>query len=333
MSKEYKSRHPQDIVDRIIEAKRLGMSSRAIAEDILGRASAKSTINDVWNAYNEYDVLTTSDQATLSKSQNKTFLPKILTLDIETAPLYGAVWQLWQQNVGLNQIKDEWFLLSYSAKWLHEPASEVMYEDLEGTVHTQDDSALLKSLWDLLNECDIVLTQNGKKFDVKKINARFILNGFQPPSSYKHIDTLQIAKSNFGFTSNKLEWMTDKLCTKYKKLTHGKFAGFELWKQCLLDNPEAWKEMRDYNINDVLSLEELYSKLAPWDHKHPNFNLYSDSEKEICRCGSDNIVEYGYHYTGLSKFQRYRCNDCGAETRDRKNLFDKEKMSNIRLNA
>lgn len=95
----------------------------------------------------------------------------------------------------------------------------------------------------MLDEADIVITQNGRKFDQKKLNARFILNGFKPPSSYKHIDTLVIARKHFGFTSNKLKYMTDKLCTKYKKLDHSKFPGMELWRECLKGNSEAWTEM------------------------------------------------------------------------------------------
>lgn len=109
----------------------------------------------------------------------------------------------------------------------------------------------------MLDEAEIVITQNGKKFDQKKLNARFILNGFQPPSSYKHIDTLCIARKHFGFTSNKLSQLTDKLCKKYKKLSHNNFPGFELWQECIKGNIEAWNEMEKYNRQDVLSLEEL----------------------------------------------------------------------------
>lgn len=258
-------------------------------------------------------------------------LPKVLVLDIETSPILGSVWSLWKQNVGLNQIDSDWFIMSYSAKWLGSSPDQAYYGDLRGHVDKEDDSLLLASLWKLLDEADCILTQNGKRFDAKKINARFILNGFTPPSSYKHIDTLEIAKNNFAFTSNKLEYMADKLNVKFKKLSHGKFPGFLLWKECLADNPEAWNEMYEYNMHDILALEELYYRLAPWDKKHPNFNLYSETEEEVCRCGSSNIVKYGFHYTQVSKFQRYKCKDCGAETRGRKNLFDKGKRDSIRV--
>jgi uncharacterized protein YprB with RNaseH-like and TPR domain len=109
----------------------------------------------------------------------------------------------------------------------------------------------------------IVVAQNGVRFDVKKINARFVLLGMPPPSPFRVVDTMLEARRHFGFTSNKLEWMTDKLCTTHKKKRHAKFPGFELWRECLAGNHEAWDEMREYNIDDVLSLEELYLVMRP----------------------------------------------------------------------
>lgn len=249
--------------------------------------------------------------------------PKVLLLDIETAPIVAHVWGLWDQNVGLNQIKSDWHLLSWSAKWLNE--KPVMYKDQRSAKNIEDDSDLLKSIWKLLNEADVIITQNGKSFDQKKLNARFILNGMKPPSSYRHIDTKRIATSKFGFTSNKLEYMTDKLCTKYKKLKHKKFSGFELWKECLAGNIVAWKEMEKYNKYDVLSLEELYLKLAPWDTSI-NFAVYYDNDDcKICNCGSRDFNRNGYAYTSMGKFQRYSCSKCGGEYRSGKNEHSKAK--------
>lgn len=256
--------------------------------------------------------------------------PKVLILDIETSPIFGAVWRLFKQNVGLNQIEKEWYMLSYCAKWYGEDI--VTYQDKSESWDTEDDSDLLESLWVLLDEADFVIAHNGIGFDVKKINARFILNGMQPPSSYKVIDTLNIAKNRFGFTSNRLAWLTDKLCVQYKKLDHGKFAGYDLWKECLKGNPEAWLEMQEYNINDVLSLEELYNILRPWDTKHPNINLYYDDTRTRCRCGSHDLIHNGFAYTNLSKFDRFRCTDCGAEVRGRVNLLPKEKRLTLKMN-
>jgi len=264
------------------------------------------------------------------KPQEKVVGAKILFFDIETSPILGNVWSLWQQNVGLNQIYRDWYVLSYAAKWAH--VDEVIYEDKRDSWNNEDDSELLKGIWNLLNEADIVVGQNSKRFDEKKLNARFILNGMKPPSSFRSVDTLEIAKRHFGFTSNKLEYMSHKLCKKYKKLTHGKFTGFELWKECLAGNPEAWDEMEEYNKFDTLALEELYEILRPWYKAHPNLNVYSNELENKCVCGSDEWEHSGYHYTNLSKFDKFKCQDCGAEVRGKVNLLSNAKRERLSRN-
>lgn len=255
--------------------------------------------------------------------------PKILLFDIETSPILGYVWQLWDQNVALNQIKSDWFVLSWSAKWLGDPVSKIMYMDQSNAKNIEDDTQILKGIWKLLDKADIVVTQNGKNFDHKKLNARFILNGFKPPSSYKHIDTFILAKKHFGFTSNKLEYMSDKICKKYKKLKHAKFSGFEMWRECLSGNKAAWKEMKKYNKYDVLALEELYTKMIPWDNSI-NFNVYSDSLDLKCTCGSTDFIKNGYSFTNAGKFFRYKCNSCGSELRSKENLFSRDKRKSLK---
>jgi hypothetical protein len=160
-----------------------------------------------------------------------------------------------------------------------------------------------------------------------------IMQGFKPFSPVRHIDTLEIAKRVFGFTSNKLEWMTDKLCTKYKKSKHQKFTGFDLWSECLKGNIEAFQEMEDYNKLDILSLEELYYKVSPWYDKLPNPNLYIESVDIQCICGSHNIVEQGFATIDVSKFQQYVCKDCGKIYRGRVNLLSKDKKQSILTNV
>ena len=255
--------------------------------------------------------------------------PKILVYDIETAPILGYVWGLWNNDIGLNQIESDWYILSWSAKWLGSDPKDIMYQDQRDAENIENDKELLEGIWKLLDEADIVITQNGKKFDQKKLNARFIINDMQPPSSYRHIDTRQIARKTFGFTSAKLEYMTDKLCVKYKKLKHAKFAGFSLWTECLKGNEEAWNEMEIYNKHDVLSLEELYGKMAPWDNTI-NFGAYTDSEIHVCKCGSVEFKKSGFHHTNAGRYQKYKCKACGHETRDLENLLPKATRKSLK---
>lgn len=237
--------------------------------------------------------------------------PKVLVLDIETAPMIAYVWTRRDVNIALNQIKEEWSIIAWSAKWLNDPASKMIYKDSRKSKNLLNDKELLLPLWKLMDEADILITQNGQSFDAPKLNARFILNGLKPPSPYKHLDTYRIARRVFGFTSNKLEYLTEKLCTKYKKLSHKKFPGQSLWTECLKGNLEAWDEMKRYNIHDVLSTEELYHKLKAW--APPAMPDVYDI-KDGCRiCGVKKFLEKrGVNRTKKGLYQRYHCSDCGS---------------------
>lgn len=240
---------------------------------------------------------------------------KIGLLDIETAPILGAVWSLWQQNVGLNQIERDWYILSYAFKWLGDPKSH--YKDKRKSWDNEDDRELLDDLWKFLDEADVIVAQNGVRFDSKKINARFILNGYPPPSPYKIVDTMLQAKACFGFTSNKLEYMTEKLCSA-KKLKHNEYPGYELWKACLQGDQKAWRCMKKYNVRDITSMEELYLIMLPWMKGHPNYGLYVNPDDPCCnRCGSTNVEKRGSYLTDVGRYQRYRCNGCGGWLRGR----------------
>lgn len=258
-----------------------------------------------------------------------TSVAKVLIFDIETAPMLAHVWGLWDNNVGLSQMIADWHVMSWSAKWLDSPVDEVMYMDQRNSKKVEDDKAILEEIWDLLNEADVVITQNGKHFDQRKLNARFLSNKLGPTSSFKHIDTKLLAQKHFHLPSYKLEYMTEKFCTQYKKLKHKEFPGHELWRECLIGNLKAWDEMEVYNKHDVLALEELYNIFAPWETS-VNFNLYHDGLEHVCKCGSKDHTRNGFYYTNVGQFQRYKCKTCNAETRGIKNLFSKEKRDSLR---
>ncbi len=255
---------------------------------------------------------------------------KVLLFDIETKPILAWVWGLFDQNIGLEQIHEDWNVLSWSAKWLDAPNSEIMYEDLRHSKTKRDDKKILTKLWKLLDEADIAITQNGVAFDNKKLNARFALLGFKPPTSYKNEDTLMMAKKNFGFTSNKLEYLSNANPNrKHTKLKSKKFPGFLLWKECLANNQEAWKEMEKYNKHDVLALEELYKWLRPWS-AGVDFNVYREGKEHVCKCGSKSFQRRGITRLASGWYQRYVCKSCGHESRGQENLMPKDKKKSLR---
>lgn len=247
--------------------------------------------------------------------------PRIVTLDIETAPLESYHWGLWDQNISLEMLNVEWSILSFSAKWLD--SREVIYFDTggRGKDKVRDDKALLHKLWDILDEADIVIAQNGKAFDLKKINSRLIMAGFRPYSPVKVVDTMLVSKKHFAFTSNKLAWLSKHLTPATKKSAHKKFPGFELWQECLKDNPLAWAEMKKYNARDVVATEQFYLKTRPWIEGHPNVASYSEFEDHQCpKCGSAKVQQRGDARTQTGLYKRYQCTACGGWSRSRYTL-------------
>jgi uncharacterized protein YprB with RNaseH-like and TPR domain len=187
-------------------------------------------------------------------------IPKVLILDIETQALTVKTWGLFDQNIGLNQVLSDGGVLCWSAKWIGEKAT--FFSGTGG--NPKKEKAIIKQIWKLMDEADIVLGQNSNRFDIKKLNAKFLEYELGSPSAYKKLDTLTISKRHFSFISHKLEYMTAKFC-KIRKLIHSKFPGYSLWSEYEKGNKKALIEMEKYNETDILSTEELFVKLSEFD--------------------------------------------------------------------
>lgn len=238
---------------------------------------------------------------------------KILLLDIETAPKVALVWRFFKENISPKQVKQHGHIMSFAAKWLG--AQEVFYEENR----KEDDKKIVEKLTKLLDEADVVVAHNGEEFDLKQIRARALVHRLPPPSPVKIVDTCKIARKEFGFASNSLEYLSNVLELKRRKTSHKKFPGFELWLECLRKNEEAWKELMDYNIEDVLVLEELYLALRPWTTNHPTvtINLF-EAQQPLCpKCGSSHIQSRGYATTSSGVYKRFQCQSCHGWSRSR----------------
>jgi hypothetical protein len=145
-------------------------------------------------------------------------------------------------------------------------------------------------------------------FDSPKLRAKFVTLGLKP-TSYRTLDTLKMARSQFGFTSNKLNDLAQTLGVG-RKLSTG---GFELWLRCLAGDPKAWKLMKKYNMWDVVLLEKVYEKLKAWYPQHPNFALYSgEGDKTECPiCESTKVQRQGYRVMATRRAARFQCQKCG----------------------
>lgn len=250
---------------------------------------------------------------------------KTILLDIETAPSLAYVWGVWQQNIGIDQVQPVGgYIMSASWKVLGE--AEIHY--LEN--RTTCDKQIVKDLIDVLDECDFVIAHNGMKFDIPFIKARAAINGIKPPSPFKVIDTLKIAKKEMRFQRNTLQFLADILNVPLRKLDHAKYPGFKLWLGCINQEEEAWKEMRLYNIMDTEVLEQVYMKLRPWYTTHPNVTTADDLETYRCpKCGSIDIIKRGFFHTNKGKYQKYLCKGCGAWSSETRTMNTMEKRKSL----
>lgn len=233
---------------------------------------------------------------------------KILLLDIETAPNVGYTWGKWEQNV--IKFVRQWYMLSFAYKWFgtDKTLCRALPDYDEYKSNKENDYFLVRDLWDLLDEADIVIAHNGDSFDIKKINTKMAIHDLPPPSTYKTVDTLKVLKKHFKFESNNLSAIGEDLKLG-QKVAH---SGFALWEGCMAGDKKSWDMMKMYNIGDVDLLEKVYLRLRQWSPSHPNVNLYDKTEHLCPTCGSNHVQRRGFSYAKTQVRQRYNCLDCGS---------------------
>jgi hypothetical protein len=238
--------------------------------------------------------------------------PKILFIDIETAPDVVWTWGVYQQNA--IAVKEHWYVLSFAAQWREAGTVFVKglcdYKGYKGGNSTE--KQILADIHDLLNEADIVVAHNGADFDVKKLNARFIAHGFQPPSPFRVVDTKRDLTKIAGFSSNRLNWLSKQMNLGRKTMEH---QDWKMWENCMNGMASAWRDMKRYNKHDVVLLRKLYERLAPW-LEQPNSALWTGNA--TCSnpaCGSRKLIRKGVYHSKTREYQRFQCKDCGSWTR------------------
>lgn len=224
---------------------------------------------------------------------------KILFLDLETSPNLAHVWGLWQQNVAITQLEKSTEVICFGARWLG--TDKVIFK----SVHHHGKQKMLDELHKIMNEADVLIGWNSAAFDSKHIKREFIENGYLPPKPWKELDLMRIVRSQFKFPSNKLDYVAQKLGVG-AKVQH---SGFQLWLDCMAGNNKAWSEMKEYQIQDVNLLVDLYAILLPWINNHPNNS--TPGEYSCTNCGSTDLNKDGIKHLATGKVQRYQCTNCG----------------------
>jgi RNase P subunit RPR2 len=239
--------------------------------------------------------------------------PKILYIDIETAPDLAWVWGVYQQNA--IEVSEHWQILTFAWRWGARGKTQVLgLDDTPGRKRSaklsrNDDWWLMRKLGELLHNADIVVAHNGRAFDTRKINARMIALEIPPPAPYQVIDTKNETARVAAFSSNRLDWLGDQLGLG-RKLKH---EGFGMWRGCMDGDAKAWAKMKRYNKHDITLLVRLHQRIQSWI-RQPNAALWGRTcTNPLCR--GSKLQARGIQRAKTRVYQRFQCQKCGTWSR------------------
>jgi len=236
--------------------------------------------------------------------------PRILTIDIETSPAIGYVWGMFDQNISASQLIEPTRVLCFAGKWLGSNTVHYFSEFHDGK------TAMVEAAWNMMNEADVIVGYNHARFDIPHLHREFLLAGMSPPSPHQDVDLLRVMRSRFKLMSNKLGYVTQALGMDTKLETGGQ----QLWNDVLKGDPKAWKKFKQYNKQDVVITEHLYSLLAGsgWIKTLPHAGMWTGSLAGCYACGSHTLIPAGLVHTRTAAFPQAVC-ACGAWNRILKN--------------
>lgn len=245
---------------------------------------------------------------------------RVLTIDIESKPLQVYAWGLWDQNISIAQIVESGGMICFAAKWMGD--KNIIFK----SVHHDGYEAMLQSAHDLLSEADVIVTYNGVRYDVKRLNNEFMLAGMAPPKPFKHIDLIRTNKNRFDLPSRKLDYLAQQSGVGKKNDT----GGFQLWIDCLAGDGKAWDTMRKYNIQDVVVTEKAYLRLLPWITDAPHLGMFTGEGGSCPYCGSTKVKRDGITHTNVQSYWLFECQNCGGWLRGTTTLQDPTRTRAIR---
>lgn len=245
--------------------------------------------------------------------------PKILIFDIETSLQEVTMRGFFSSTrypitVNPKDIKEPQKVHCIGYKWLGEKKSHVIsVHDFKKSFNKDhlDDSRVIKEFCKILKDADAVIGHNIKRYDIKHINSRIMLNGLEPLILPHPIDTLLMSRSSFNFSSHKLDELARYLKLPVRKSQMCR----EDWDKCFDGEVSAFRKMAKYCKQDIELTEAVYKALCPYVKNHPKISrLMGASNKQsktLCPvCNSWDTVKQGTRGTSTGRKQLRKCKDC-----------------------
>lgn len=250
-------------------------------------------------------------------------LKKVIYLDIETSLITARVFRTGKQNVNASQLISQGRILTVAYGTMY----DLYTKGVKGVTGVSnhhfstfkqdplDDTELLKKIWKVLDEADVMVAHNSK-FDRDWLMGRFAQMGWKMPRPFSVVCTYQ---SLYGlrFDSKKLQELSKTLIGTEKISTD-----FNLWMRCSLGERAAFEEMLTYNIGDIYdTLFKVYMRTCQY-YPDACIDLSNPKSPDIqCKVTGEALIEDGlYHKRSIGlNYKKYLNPDYGIHYVDRYN--------------
>lgn len=233
--------------------------------------------------------------------------PRTLVIDIETMAPKWYAWRSNKQYLTLPQMIEPGRVICFAAKWVDEKRVLFYSEHHDG--HTE----MVAAAWKLLDDADVLVHYNGRRFDEKHLNRSFKQAGLSEPSSYRRVDLMTAYHKKF--TTSMGSYKLDAILIDHGLERKLENDGWPLWVGCDEGDEKAWRDMRRYCMHDVKVTDQVRAEFWPWISGIPHQGLYSGTRAGCPSCGAMDPEQIGYVTTATGRYIEYRCRKCGGTHR------------------
>lgn len=136
-------------------------------------------------------------------------------LEVSKSKFYSYGTHVPSTYLNIDDLIQEYYIIAWSASYI---GQDKIYSGCVTSEQARmwNDKDILRPLRDLMASADILAGHNVDRYDIKRANTRFLVNGIEPilvncADGKKTYDTLKIARSKFSFESNKLDYISQRL--------------------------------------------------------------------------------------------------------------------------
>lgn len=240
----------------------------------------------------------------------------VVTFDVESSPQKGYYFgSKWEVNIA--ETFEDTQIIAFTMKWLGGKRITRCLSDYKGyKPGVINDKEIVKDIAKLSEGVDMFITQNGKAFDMKLMNARYAFYRIFPQKPTPNIDLKLVAKKYFKLPSYAL----NDMCRYFGIPRKEEHEGFPLWLKFEAGHKPSHKKMKSYCENDGIITEQLYEVFKPFMNNHPNMGIFTNSENVCPNCGGKKLQARGFAMNKTTKYRRFQCMECGAWGRDASNV-------------